>query len=91
MVKKTRLQSRKPGFDPWVGKIPWRRERQPTLVFVPEGFPRQRSLRATVHGVSELDTTVPLTLSCFLPFRIIQLVFFGLCITQKLAYISYLN
>ena len=22
-----------PGFDPWVGKIPWRRERLPTPVF----------------------------------------------------------
>ena len=24
------LQCRRPGFDPWVGKIPWRRERLPT-------------------------------------------------------------
>ena len=23
------------GFDPWVGKIPWRRAWQPTLVFLP--------------------------------------------------------
>ena len=23
------------GFDPWVGKIPWRREGQPTPVFLP--------------------------------------------------------
>ena len=26
------LQGRRTGFDPWVGKIPWRRERLPTLV-----------------------------------------------------------
>ena len=26
MVKKIRLYCRVPGFDPWVGKIPWRRE-----------------------------------------------------------------
>ena len=26
------------GFDPWVGKIPWRRERLPTPVFWPEEF-----------------------------------------------------
>ena len=26
------------GFDPWVGKIPWRRERLPTLVFWPGEF-----------------------------------------------------
>ena len=25
-----------PGFDPWVGKIPWRRKWQPTPVFLPE-------------------------------------------------------
>ena len=27
----------RPGFDPWVGKIPWRRERLPTPAFL--GFP----------------------------------------------------
>ena len=29
------LQSRRPGFDPWVVKIPWRREQLPTPVFWP--------------------------------------------------------
>ena len=29
------LQCRRPGFDPWVGKIPWRREWKPTPVFLP--------------------------------------------------------
>ena len=29
------MQCRRPGFDPWVGKIPWRRERLPTPVFWP--------------------------------------------------------
>jgi len=28
----------RPGFDPWVGKIPWRRERLTTPVFWPEEF-----------------------------------------------------
>ena len=32
------MQCGKPGFDPWVGKIPWRRERLPTPVFWPEEF-----------------------------------------------------
>ena len=32
------LQCGRPGFDPWVGKIPWRRERLPTLVFWPGEF-----------------------------------------------------
>ena len=33
-----------PGFDPWVGKIAWRREWLPTPVFWPEEFHGQRSL-----------------------------------------------
>ena len=31
-------------FDPWVGKIPWRRKWQPTPVFLPGESHRQRSL-----------------------------------------------
>ena len=31
-------------FDPWVGKIPWRREWLPTPVFLPGEFHGQRSL-----------------------------------------------
>ena len=33
-----------PGFDPWVGKIPWRRKWQPTSVFLPGDLQGQRSL-----------------------------------------------
>ena len=41
---KNPLQCGRPGFDPWVGKILWRRERLPTPVFWPgecffQGFP----------------------------------------------------
>ena len=32
------LQCQRPGFDPWVGKILWRRERLPTPVFWPGKF-----------------------------------------------------
>jgi len=32
------------GFDPWVGKIPWRKERQPTPLFLPGEFHGRRSL-----------------------------------------------
>ena len=31
-------------FNPWVGKIPWRRKGQPTPVFLPEESHGQRSL-----------------------------------------------
>ena len=32
------------GFDPWFGKIPWKRKWQPTLVFLSGKFHGQRSL-----------------------------------------------
>ena len=37
-------QYRRPGFDPWVGKIPWRREWQPTAVLFPGESRGQRNL-----------------------------------------------
>ena len=38
------MQYRRPRFDPWVGKIPWRREWLPTPVFLPGSFHGQRNL-----------------------------------------------
>ena len=40
--KKIHLQCRRPGFDPWVGKIPWRKGS--TLVFLPGESHGQSSL-----------------------------------------------
>ena len=40
------LQCERCGFNPWVGKIPWRRRRQPTPVFLPGESYGQRSLLA---------------------------------------------
>ena len=51
--QRIRLQCRRPGFDPWVGKIPRRREWQPTSVFSPGDPRQQRGLAATVHGVAK--------------------------------------
>ena len=42
------------GFDPWVGKIPWRRAWQPTPVFLPGESLGQRSL--VVHRVAKSQT-----------------------------------
>ena len=48
------------GFDPWVGKIPWRRKWQPTLVFFPGESHGQRSLVGySPWGCKESDTTEP--------------------------------
>ena len=33
-----------PGLIPWIRKIPWRRKRQPTPVFLPGEFHEERSL-----------------------------------------------
>ena len=41
---------RQPGFNLWVGKIPWRREWQPTLVFLKNTIDRG-AWRATVLGL----------------------------------------
>ena len=38
LVKNSPAVQEKPGLDPWVGKIPWRREREPTPVFWPGEF-----------------------------------------------------
>ena len=37
-------ECRRHGFDPWIGKIPWRRKWQPTPVFLPEKLCGRRSL-----------------------------------------------
>ena len=45
------------GFDPWVGKIPWRRAWQPTSVFLPGESHGQRSLAGySPRGRTESDT-----------------------------------
>ena len=56
------LQYRRPGFDPLVGKIPWRRKWQHTPVFLPGKSHGQRSLVGySLWGCKELDTTQQLT------------------------------
>ena len=50
-------------FNPWVGKIPWRREWQPVPVFLPGKFHARRSLAGySPWGRKKLDMTEPLTL-----------------------------
>ena len=43
-AKESACQVGDPGSKPWVGKIPWRRKRQPTPVFLPGKSHGQRSL-----------------------------------------------
>ena len=49
-MRKTQVRS-------WVGKIPWRRKWQPTLVFLPGKSHGQRLVGYNPWGRKELDTT----------------------------------
>ena len=50
-------------FNPWVGKIPWRRKWQLTPVFFPGEFHGHRSLAGySPQGLKEWDTTEQLSL-----------------------------
>ena len=49
--KESTCQCRRLGFNPWVGKIPWRRKWQPTPVLLPG-----KLVGYTVHGVAKSRT-----------------------------------
>ena len=49
------------GFNLCVGKIPWRRQWHPTLVFLPEKSHRHRLVGYSLWSHEESDTTEPLS------------------------------
>ena len=52
------LQCERPGFEPWFGKIPWRRKWQSTPVLLPGKSHGQRSLAGcSLWGHKESDMT----------------------------------
>ena len=55
------LRCSRPRFHPWVRKIPWRKEQQPTPAFLPENFHGHSSLA----GYSPWGRNERLTLSLF--------------------------
>ena len=60
-------------FDPWVGKIPRRREWLPTPVFLPGEFHGQRSLTGySPSGCKESDMTESLTFCCLITVYVQQ-------------------
>ena len=56
--KQSACQCRRRECDPWVRKIPWRRQWQPTSVFLPKKSRGQRSLAGySLLGRKESDMT----------------------------------
>ena len=56
--KESNSQCRRRWFDPWVGKIPWRRKWQPIPVFLPGEFHGQKSpVGYSPKGSKESDAT----------------------------------
>ena len=60
--KSIRLQCRRTGLDPWVWKVPWRRNWRPTPVFLPGKSHGGRSLAGCGQWGHKGVTTEPLTL-----------------------------
>ena len=54
--KEAFCRCRRCGFNPQIGKIPWRRRWQPTPVFLPGKSQGQRSLVGYSHGVIKSQT-----------------------------------
>ena len=54
--KESTCQHRRCGCHPWVGKVRWRRARQPTPVFLPGECMGREAWQAAVHGVAESGT-----------------------------------
>ena len=59
-----RRRRKRSRFSPWVGKIPWRKKWQPTLVLLPGKSSGQRRLAGySPQGCKESDTTEQLSTS----------------------------
>ena len=67
----------RPGFDPWVGKIPWRRAWKSTPVFLPGESHGQKNLAGyTPRGHKELDMPEQLahTHTVVAPIKLIRII-----------------
>ena len=61
---KNHLQCGRPEFEPWGGKIPWRRAWQLTLIFLPGESPwTEEPGKLQSMGSKESDTTEQLSIA----------------------------
>ena len=56
-----RRRHKRHGFNPWVGKIPWRKARQPTPVFLPGECHGQRNLVGYSSGCCKKSDRTEMT------------------------------
>ena len=82
-------QCKRSRFNPWVRKIPWRREWLLTPVFLFGEFHGQRSLVGYNHGVKELDVTEQLTL--LIKILNVHILWLRNYTSRTLEYLSYTN
>ena len=59
------LQCRRPGFNPWVGKTPWRRDRLPTSIFL--SFPGGSDSKESACSAGDLASIFLFLVFCCLP------------------------
>ena len=70
------MQETRCKFDPWVGKIPQRREWHHLLVFLPGKFHRQRSLEGcSLSSVAQLCPTLCDPMDCSMPGLLVHYQF----------------
>ena len=77
--KESACKCRRPRFDPWAGKIPWRRDWLPTPVFLPGETHGQRSLAGYIQftglqrvGCDWVTNTFPLLPTALPPQLLIE-------------------
>ena len=64
-------ETRRPGFDPWVVKISWKRARQPTPVFLPgESLWTEEPPSYSLGGCKESDTNEQLRMALLTSFNL---------------------
>ena len=68
------LQCGRPGFNPWVGKISWRRKWQPSPVLLPGKSHGWSNVVATVHEVVKNWTRLRDSTSCVTSLHIYTLI-----------------
>ena len=75
------------GFDPWVGKMPWRKAWQPTPIFLPAESPRTEELEDySPWGHKELETTEQLSTQCLsMPLNSYRFLIIGLFLLRRYA------